>query len=463
MMKGQKGMLHGSWMKVAVFLLVVIAGLAIRFDFYYDLNDDTAIKDIISGAYTGTPSGYSIQMLYPLSALIALCYRAIPGVSWYGLFLCLCQFGVLALVAKRITKLITSEMYQILALISEAVVAVGLLFRQFVMVQYSVASGICMAGAIFLFATSESPRLKDNICPILLVVLAFSIRTELCLMLLPFLLLAGFARWMSDLKNTKSYMVIIISALAGMVLVYSMDLASINIGENAGKWKAFRQLFDDRTSLYDFYGLPEYETNRELYKSIGLSEESYTLLTNYNYSLDENIDVETLNLIAEYQKQLALDGKSSLKVLSLPFGIQLVTRNSIKEALWLYKNSIKNGNLYIYIIIISYILYFLIATQRRQSGAWWRLLMLLSFRSIIWVYLFMVDRMLDRIIISLYFAEIVLLISWIITEVQKNNNFKLYYKVGIFTIISFCGITALVNNYSATVDEYEQREAVNSR
>ncbi len=63
-----------------------------QFDFYYDLNDDTMIKDIVSGAYTGQPSGYCIQMLYPLAWCIALCYRAIPTVPWYGLFLCLWYF-----------------------------------------------------------------------------------------------------------------------------------------------------------------------------------------------------------------------------------------------------------------------------------------------------------------------------------------------------------------------------------
>ena len=46
-------------------LLIIIP--SVLFDFYYDLNDDTAIKDIISGTYTGIPSGYCIQMLYPLS------------------------------------------------------------------------------------------------------------------------------------------------------------------------------------------------------------------------------------------------------------------------------------------------------------------------------------------------------------------------------------------------------------
>ena len=71
----------GAWLFLAVF-----------FDFYYDLNDDTAMRDILSGIYTGTPNGHNIQMLYPLGWCIAMCYRLLPSVPWYGIFLCGCQF-----------------------------------------------------------------------------------------------------------------------------------------------------------------------------------------------------------------------------------------------------------------------------------------------------------------------------------------------------------------------------------
>ena len=44
-------------------------------------------SEIFSQADTrGEPSGYCIQMLYPLGWLIAATYRAIRKISWYGLF-----------------------------------------------------------------------------------------------------------------------------------------------------------------------------------------------------------------------------------------------------------------------------------------------------------------------------------------------------------------------------------------
>ena len=72
--------------------------LALRYDFWFDINDDVWMKDIISGVYTGTPSARNIQMLFPVSGLVSLFYRIPRSVDWYGLFLLACQFGSLFLV-----------------------------------------------------------------------------------------------------------------------------------------------------------------------------------------------------------------------------------------------------------------------------------------------------------------------------------------------------------------------------
>ena len=76
--------------------------LGFCFDFYYDLNDDTMMLDIMAGAYSGTPDGHNMQTLYPLGAVIALCYRyggRFPGTGFFcacvsldasGWLLCAC-------------------------------------------------------------------------------------------------------------------------------------------------------------------------------------------------------------------------------------------------------------------------------------------------------------------------------------------------------------------------------------
>ena len=70
---------------ILALLTVVVNGIVmgICFDFYYDLNDDTMMLDIMSGAYSGGPDGHNMQTLYPLGALIALCYRICGAIPWY--------------------------------------------------------------------------------------------------------------------------------------------------------------------------------------------------------------------------------------------------------------------------------------------------------------------------------------------------------------------------------------------
>ena len=56
----------------AVAVLAVMVVTLMFGDYFFDLNDDVLMKDILSGAYTGTPEGHNRQMLYPISWFISL-------------------------------------------------------------------------------------------------------------------------------------------------------------------------------------------------------------------------------------------------------------------------------------------------------------------------------------------------------------------------------------------------------
>ena len=89
-----------NWIAALGTVLILGLYVGISFDYYYDLNDDVLMKDILAGVYTGSPEGHNIQMLWPISALISLFYRAAGRLPWYGLFLCFCHFGCIFLIVK---------------------------------------------------------------------------------------------------------------------------------------------------------------------------------------------------------------------------------------------------------------------------------------------------------------------------------------------------------------------------
>ena len=475
MMESLKKLFASRLTKIVLFTTFLVVGLSVTYDFYYDLNDDTTIKDIISGAYTGKPSAYSVQMLFPLSFCISLCYRAIPGIPWYGLFLCVCQFGAWALIAWRVTGVVKKQWQQYMTLCFEMVIYFGLLIRQLVIVQYSVTSGICMATAILLYLTGEEkelPRqnLKQNIASIFLVILSFMIRTEMCIMLLPFLVLSGFCKWMSNEKiftvqNIKRYLYLIGTALIGMTVVLALDKLSIATSGESEAWQAFREFFDERTTLYDFYGIPSYEEHAAFYEMIGCSEESYSLLQNYNFSLDESIDEYLLENVVNYQEKMAKTG------CGLAMTAGMISKNSLSEAIWLYKEQLihaKSG-VYAYMLLAAYISFVLLAGGRKNSGCYWKMALLLVIRSILWIYLFMVDRVLDRVTCPLLVAELMVLLGWIIQEsirvkpIAKNFVYVKLQAIGTYSLLAICAFLACVMNAQKLQSEYEARERINSR
>lgn len=451
-----------------VFTLLLAAFPAIVFDFYYDLNDDTLIKDIVSGAYTGTPSGYSVQLLYPLSWLIALLYKVVPNVAWYGLFLCVCQFGTIILIAIRLTMIFKTIKGRVMALLAELFLFFGLFLRELVIVQYSVTAGMCMMCAIFLFITSGSPgKKRRNAIPLFLVVLAFMIRTEVCLMLMPFVLYAGLFQWASEEKiftgaNFRKYLLLIGGALLGMLAVFSLDM----LAYHGNEWSSFRDFFDARTKLYDFYDIPGYEQNKDFYEMVGLSRESYTLLENYNFALDESIDTWLLESMAEHQK-----GQ-----LNNTFGF--VSKNSVREALWLYKDRLLKhltaADLAVAAAYVIYVLFVLIpAAQNREFWRTFRRLvpkiaLLLVIRSVLWLYLYMADRVLARVTMPLLMTELACITGFWLKDMQRLTRTDERKKKGVtattvYLLVIFMLAAAFAVNFMRVSSEYEARAAADKR
>ena len=459
------------------FTFVIALLLSVQFDFYYDLNDDTMIKDILSGAYTGSPDGHCIQMLYPLGWCLALFYRAFPNIAWFGLFLCLCQFGVFFFIALRLLLITKSIWTGIMALAVELLLMSGLFLRELVIVQYSVTAGICMAGAAFLFVTAPrdckpSTFFSRNMLSLFLVLLAFMIRTEICMMLMPFLVIAGLSMWFSEKRiftaaNFKKYFVLGITLALCVTALYSLDMLAYKDSE----WVSFRRFFDARTKLYDFYGLPQYDEHREFYESIGLSGESYALLENYNFALDNSIDAWRLEAIVEYQERLASYPNGT--ALNNTYGF--ISKNSIKEAMWLYKNQIfscfgKNINMMsvpLIAVAAAYLAYIfnciLLARGRRRLVSILTAAAILAVRSGLWLYLYMVDRVLPRVTTPLFAAELSVVIGFAICGASLND--KSFPKTSRYAATVAFAVLIMMSfiNFHSVQQEYDMRAAADER
>ena len=293
-----------------VLLLIPMIALACRFDYYYDLNDDVLMKEILSGNYTGVPEGHNIQMLWLISAAISLLYRIVRIAPWYGVFLCTCQFGALLLILNRSFAICTSRKAKLTVGLVETLLFFSMMMEHLVAVQYTITCTMLAAAAAFWFLTSKPqkepvPFIRSNIPAILLVFLAYLIRSEMLLLVLPMICVAGVVKWSFEEKAlTKENFMKYLGVIGLILLSLLIGEATHRIAYGSKEWRSFTTLFDNRTELYDFQQIPSYQANKEFYDSIGISESEQILFDNYNFGIDEEIDETIMGQIADYAGEL---------------------------------------------------------------------------------------------------------------------------------------------------------------
>ena len=408
----------------AAALFVVLTGIV--FPLYFDLNDDSMMEMILSGAYTGEPASRNIQSYYPLSLLLSLFYRISRSVDWYGLFLVLLQGLSLGLVLYR-SLVLLKEKKRVIRILIPALEVVGVFSfcgYYYAFYQYSVTVGILAVGAAFLFLTG------DHVIPIIFVLVGFALRSEMMLLMLPFVGLCMVIRLGHELlqgiqtgeimrtagsaqegKNRKNITCIRMFAcrialiLSGMALLWGCN----RLGYTDADWKEFTAFFDARTTLYDFQTIPPYEGNEEFYDACGISAQQVSLLENYNFGLDDELDAERMGLVADYASEKSFSEKNFSQRLS--------------EAFWDYRHSLLSGTyapqnlllLLLYALLVITVIGSLF--RRKREPAFVReaecvlltALTLFAGRSMIWTYLFYCRRIPERLYAPMNLMEAMIL------------------------------------------------------
>lgn len=413
------------------------------FDFYFDMNDDTMMRDIMSGVYSGTPDGHNMQTLYPLGALIALCYRICGSFPWYGAFLFLCQFGCFFLVSVRLCTLTDVFFAQkrmggggvedrgahrhfagkLLCLSTAVIFQWGIWLTHMVNVQYTITCGMLVGAAVFLFLTMPErvsfgkTFLIGSLPPLFLFLLAFHLRSEMALLTLPFLGLAGLFCWWEERpvlekKNLCKYGGLALLLLAGMGISAGAD--SFAYG---GEWRTFRQFFNDRTTIYDFY--PEAlagDIPDAALEELGVSPGAQQLLANYNFGLDDRIDGQMLSQVSVYAKEQIGGGRDWVAI--------------FKEKLPLYRyRSFHSGDApYNLLVILGYganiaaIALLLRRDIRSLLAAVMQLFMVGLVRSALWMFILVRGRDPERITHPLYLVEFGILAGMFLWHLRRGKS-----------------------------------------
>ena len=493
-------MTERKWIRAAeaAFLTGTAILLACLFDYQYAMNDDVFIQAILSGKYSGAPDVHNIQGILPLNGVFVLLYRFCGFVPWFGVFVTAAQFGslygiVVCLeksleVNSQILKSVPAEgghggvkmksgaAWRYAFLVAANFLMTGLMLRELVTVQYTYVAALLMTLATLRLYCGEEEnlapqrRFRRYLTILLQFLLAFCLRTEIFLFLLPFsavlTLIAYHKRngFRAAGREIRRWCLFWGTLLICILSLYGAD----HIGYADRDWADYRKLFDCRTRLYDFLTLPDYESNRAFYEEAGISEGQYELLENYNYSLDEEITSETLKRAADYADEKRMEGYQGLKRLYLRFFTL-----PLREGIWSYSHRILfdpkvSGDDYPWNFVCA-ALYFLLLFLTGLSKRRWNLIylfLLFSARSVLWMYIILKQRTPARVTHSLFVIEIACLLALVFEELsflEKKGVIRAprRFYAGMAALF-LCGAGAVaVNGWVRFPDVYRETAELN--
>ena len=317
-----------------------------------------------------------------------------------------------------------------LSLLETLLIAACLLYH-LVFVLYTVTAGLLATAAIFTFLTVRERESERAVTfwlrclpAALLFWLAFCLRSEMGLLLLPLAGVGGIWKWAARAmrgpvftgRNAASFLGLFGLILAGVLACFGADRLACSDPE----WQEFEALFDARTQVYDFYdaSLRSFEENREFYEGLGLTETQCELLVNYNYGADDAIDAQVMERIAAYGRET-----------------RGTFAHSLAEGIWLYVQRLKNnrsivpddqlpwlaleGGFAALLLAAAFVRWRAARKEKKTfpkgQGILWKLLLLGAVRSGLWMYLILRERVPERISHPLYFCELVML-AWLFLD-----------------------------------------------
>ncbi|WP_408070042.1 hypothetical protein [Butyrivibrio sp. JL13D10] len=415
----RKSLSHNSIITgLMVTAYAVIMGLL--YTYYYDLNDDVLMKDILSGVFAGSPKGHNIQMLYPVSLLISIFYRAFRQADCYGIYLILCQYISFYILVKFTSDIIGNT---ILGRFSEKkfrgkevlvsafsnlfviIVCTAFIPGHLLIVQYTFAVAMmCSAAAVLFFE-------KRDMAGAAVLILAFGTRSEMTLLMLPFVLLVLFYRFVDE-KQFKRDALACALIIGGLLISEGLNLA----GYSTPEWKEFTSFFNSRTDIYDFYQIPDYDENKDFYDSIEMKKSEYELLVNYNFGLDDSIDAAKMAQIAEYAKSIRKEEGliAAVKRSISPYFYRLRQVGLPKS----YEYPMTDAPWNAFLMLMYFVAFVVTMADRSEERDFkrrvflslWKLIILFAGRTLIWMYIMVRGRDPIRITHSLYLIETVVLL-----------------------------------------------------
>lgn len=402
-----------------------------NFSVLYYINDDTTMRNIASGAYTGTPDGHLIFIQYILGWFISSFYKMIPDIDWYGLFLYTFHFVCLIAILYRVLRWARDRNRLFIILITMILFCLIDIENFTTSLQFTTTAAICGVTALFLFMTiPEKCEKKELIVNYIIiaffVLLSYCIRDKVLLMFVPFAAVVWLFRILIEKEKRKYYFVFCVVILIELSVVAGVE----KVAYQSPEWKQYMEFNKARSEILDYYGYPDYDKHQQFYQENDISRAEYDLLIVGTLNFSGEITNEKYIDIAEYAKKINIEENGFLSK------AKDALDNTIQYSLYIMENKDIVIIMSLYIILCIHCLY------KRKYTFLITISCFLFFRELIYFYLFFKGRFLDRIYEVLILCDYFFLGGCILfTNIFKNIRLR---KGIIERVVFVCIILVLV-------------------
>lgn len=368
------------------------------------LNDDVTMRSILSGSYLGKPDGHAVYMKYPLTGILSFFYRLSADIPWLELFFAGCLAGPVVSIVTLTSKQDKHIFWKVLC-------ASLFVLPFFWYMHYTIIAAVLVGTAAFLLSTGKKGSQAGVYW-----LLAWMIRSQIAYLVLPFLLTA--VLWKEADRKGQEIKRDLLSFLkvSGITLTALFICAGINhLAYASDEWQGYLAYNEARTQLFDYTDFHSTDHYGKAYEQYGMTEDEFYVLNSYNTILDGSVDAQVLEKVVEQvQYRMAQNNDVSAGI-----------KNSVKQ----YYYEIRYGkNLYVFLWLL---LYGVLAARLISEGNWKKMAVLTCLgtgRSLIWIYLIYRGRFPERISVSLYIIELLLLAGMIC---DRSCDFKGEQKCGV--------------------------------
>ena len=405
----------------------------------YSTNDDRMIAEIVSGQFTGKPESYGIQMTYGFTWFLSKLYEITRSFNWYGIVLIGVQIFSFGSILYRIQSFAKKWQGKIYLLTAAILLYVGFWLKVYVQLTYTTTAAFVGMAAIFWYATLKT-NWKNILMTVLLANIAFCIRPNIFYMFVP----ATGLVYLWKMFGKKDFEKLTIAA-PFVVLAVTAVLFLINAAAySKDGWKEFRDFFDVRTNVYDYYDLRPYGENPELYEPYGISEEEFNMMRVYNYTV-----------LGDLPKEFFPEYLEACEALEAEQGITFVSK-SVDAVKIFVKDVLSNnyGTENSFLFIVAAVLLILLICLKEYV-----LSIYLGIQSgvlcIVWIYFTYWGRAIERIQVtmSLIFLAVVLHVIVELADVLKKKSLDVAEtkeerknsRIGVVLSLIALAITAMTN------------------